>query len=78
MTTIGEAAIAQGVVTLEELVQTDLAPLGYVLDGIVPLAGEFTATAIKTTAGGQQFRAQALGVTREDAANALVRTITRP
>lgn len=44
---------------------------------LMPGRGEFVATAIKRV-GATPYKAQAIGRTQRDAANALVRVITRP
>jgi hypothetical protein len=56
----------------------DMAANGYVLVGVVPIRGEFVATARKTLANGQQsFTSQAIGRTKIDAARQLAKAITR-
>lgn len=75
MTKMSEAF--EQVMTLEQITNARLADHGYGDTTIEPVAGEFAAKAVKITASGQQFRAQALGVTRQDAAEQLVSVVTR-
>lgn len=75
MTTMQDAF--QQVLGLETVTDARIADRGYKGTTIEPRGQEFVATAVKVE-GKQEFRAQAIGSTREVAANSLVRTITRP
>jgi hypothetical protein len=75
MTTMQEAF--EQVLGLETVTDSRIADRGYKDTTIEPRGREFVATATKVD-GKTEYRAQAIGSTREVAANSLVRTITRP